>query len=83
VPILEGAQAGLSWAMILAKRENYSRAFACFDPGKLARSTARDVLRLLADPGIVRNRVKVEVVIANVQALLEVQREFGTFDRYL
>jgi DNA-3-methyladenine glycosylase I len=81
--ILEGAQAGLSWSTILAKRENYRRVFASFDPRKIARFTAKDICRLLADPGIVRNRAKVEAVIANARAFLEVQREFGTFDRYL
>jgi len=81
--ILEGAQAGLSWSTILAKRENYSRAFARFDPSAIARFTAKDVHRLLADPGIVRHRAKIEAVIANAQAFLAVQEEFGTFNRYL
>src|ERR1700741_4473504 len=62
--ILEGAQAGLSWSTILAKRENYRRVFACFDPTAIAHFTARDVRRLVADPGIVRNRAKIEAVIA-------------------
>ena len=81
--ILEGAQAGLSWSTILAKRENYRRAFASFDPREIARFAAKDVRGLLADPGIVRNRAKIEAVVANAQAFLAVQREFGTFDRYL
>ncbi len=81
--ILEGAQAGLSWSTILAKRENYRRAFASFDPREIARFAAKDVRGLLADPGIVRNRAKIEAVVANAQAFLAVRREFGTFDRYL
>ena len=81
--ILEGAQAGLSWSTILAKRENYRRVFARFDPTAIAHFTARDVRRLIADPGIVRNRAKIEAVLQNARAFLAVQREFGTFDRYL
>jgi DNA-3-methyladenine glycosylase I len=81
--ILEGAQAGLSWSAILAKRENYRHAFASFDPSEIARFTAKDVRHLPADPGIVRNRAKIEAAISNARAFLAVQREFGTFDRYL
>jgi DNA-3-methyladenine glycosylase I len=81
--ILEGAQAGLSWSTILNKRENYRRAFARFDPEKVARFGARDAKRLLADAGIVRNRLKIESTIGNARAFLEVQREFGSFDAYL
>ena len=81
--ILEGAQAGLSWSTILAKRENYRRAFAGFDPKAVARFTARDVRRLLRNPGIVRHRAKIEAAIANARAFLAVQREFGSFDRSL
>ena len=81
--ILEGAQAGLSWSTILNKRENYRRAFAGFDPKKVARFGARDVKRLLADAGIVRNRLKIESAIGNACAFLEVQREFGSFDAYV
>jgi DNA-3-methyladenine glycosylase I len=81
--ILEGAQAGLSWSTILAKRENYRRAFAAFDPGAVARFTGRDVARLLENAGIVRHRGKIEAAITNARAFLAVQREFGTFDRYL
>jgi DNA-3-methyladenine glycosylase I len=81
--ILEGAQAGLSWSTILAKRENYRRAFASFDSSTIARFTAKDVRRLLADPGIVRSRAKIDAAISNARAFLAVQQEFGTFDRYL
>ena len=81
--ILEGAQAGLSWSTILAKRENYRRAFDNFDAEKVARYDEAKVAKLLADPGIVRNRLKVAATIANARALLGVQREFGSFDRYL
>jgi DNA-3-methyladenine glycosylase I len=81
--VLEGAQAGLSWLTILNKRENYRRAFDGFDPGKVARYGARKVAALLADPGIVRNRLKIASAICNAQAFLAVQREFGSFDRYI
>jgi DNA-3-methyladenine glycosylase I len=81
--ILEGAQAGLTWQTILNKRENYRKAFDGFDPAKVATYTEGDVARLLADPGIVRNRLKVRAAIGNARAFLEVQREFGSFDRYL
>ena len=81
--ILEGAQAGLSWSTILGKRENYRRAFAGFDPAKVARFTPARVRKLLADPGIVRNRLKVEGAVKNAQAFLEVQKEFGSFDKYV
>jgi DNA-3-methyladenine glycosylase I len=80
---LEGAQAGLSWSTILAKRENYRRAFARFDPAKVARFGARDAKRLMRDAGIVRNRLKIESTISNARAFLAVRREFGTFDAYL
>ena len=80
---LEGAQAGLSWATILRKRENYRRAFANFDPKKVARFDARKRKALMADPGIVRNRLKIDSTVSNARAFLEVQREFGSFDRYL
>jgi len=80
---LEGAQAGLSWSTILAKRENYRRAFSRFDPAKVARFGARDAKRLMRDAGIVRNRLKIESTISNARAFLAVQREFGTFDAYL
>jgi DNA-3-methyladenine glycosylase I len=81
--VLEGAQAGLSWLTILNPRDNYRRAFDGFDPGKIARYGARKVAALLADPGIVRNRLKIAAAIRNAQAFLAVQREFGSFDRYI
>ena len=81
--ILEGAQAGLSWSTILAKRENYRNAFAGFDPGKVARFTAARVKKLLGDHGIVRNRLKVEGTVKNAKAFLAVQEEFGSFDAYV
>jgi len=80
---LEGAQAGLSWSTILAKRENYRRAFAGFDPAKVARFGAARVAKLMGDAGIVRNRLKIEGTVKNAKAFLAVQREFGSFDRYV
>jgi DNA-3-methyladenine glycosylase I len=80
---LEGAQAGLSWSTILHKREGYRRAFAGFDPAKVARFGAKDVERLLADPGIVRNRLKVESTVNNAARVLEVQGELGSLDAYV
>ena len=80
---LEGAQAGLSWSTILRKREGYRRAFAAFDPAKVARFGSKDVERLLADPGIVRNRLKVESTVNNAARVLEVQDELGSLDAYL
>jgi DNA-3-methyladenine glycosylase I len=80
---LEGAQAGLSWETILAKREAYRRAFAGFDPAKVARFTAARRAKLMKDPGIVRNRLKIDSTVTNARAFLEVQREFGSFDRFL
>ena len=81
--ILEGAQAGLSWLTILKRRETYRAAFDHFDVHKVARYGPRDIARLLADPGIIRNRLKVEAAITNARAFLEVQKEFGSFDRYV
>jgi DNA-3-methyladenine glycosylase I len=81
--ILEGMQAGLSWSLVLKKRENFRRAFRGFDPEKVAKFTARDVRRLLGDAGIIRNRLKILGAIANAKRFLEVQKEFGTFDRYI
>jgi DNA-3-methyladenine glycosylase I len=81
--ILEGAQAGLSWQTILKKRDRYREVFAGFDPAQVARFDARRRARLLADPGIVRNRLKIESAVANARALLAVQREFGSFDAYV
>jgi DNA-3-methyladenine glycosylase I len=78
--ILEGAQAGLSWETILNKRENYRRAFEAFDPVRIARYTAPRIEKLLRDPGIVRNRLKVEGAVRNAGAFLRVQEEFGSFD---
>jgi len=80
--ILEGAQAGLSWETVLRKRENYRRAFDGFDAAKVARYDKRKVRRLLADPGIIRNRLKISAAIANARAFLSVRKEFGTFDKY-
>ncbi|HEU5171081.1 MAG TPA: DNA-3-methyladenine glycosylase I [Gemmatimonadales bacterium] len=79
---LEGAQAGLSWETILKKRARYRQVFAGFDPARVARFTPARTLRLLADPGIVRHRGKIESTILNARALLAVQREFGSFDAY-
>ena len=81
--ILEGAQAGLSWITILKRREGYRRAFANFDVAKVARFTAADQARLLAAPGIIRNRLKVASAISNAKAFLAVQKEFGSFAAYL
>lgn len=80
---LEGAQAGLSWITILRKREAYRRAFADFDPEKVAAFTDADLARLLEDPGIVRNRLKVASARDNARAFLAIQREFGSFDAYV
>jgi DNA-3-methyladenine glycosylase I len=81
--ILEGMQAGLSWRTILNKRENFRRAFHGFDPARVARYGERDLKRLLADPGIIRNRLKLRAAVNNAKRFLEVQQEFGTFDRYI
>jgi DNA-3-methyladenine glycosylase I len=81
--VLEGAQAGLSWSTILNKREGYRRAFAWFDPARVARFTPTKVERLLADPGIVRNRLKVESAVNNAKRVLEVQRQDGSLEAYL
>ena len=80
--ILEGAQAGLSWSTILNRREGYRRAFADFDPEKVARFTPAKVEKLLLDPSIIRNRLKIESCVKNARAFLEVQQEFHTFDAY-
>jgi DNA-3-methyladenine glycosylase I len=80
---LEGAQAGLSWETILKKREAYRQAFEGFDPARVARFTARTVERLLKDPGIVRNRLKITSTVGNAKAFLVVQDECGSFDAYL
>jgi len=81
--VLEGAQAGLSWTTILRKRENYRRAFAGFDPRKVAAFDAKKIKALLDDPGIVRNRLKVNSAVTNAKAFLAVQKEFGSFDSYM
>jgi len=81
--ILEGAQAGLSWSTILKKRENYRKALDGFRPEKIARYGAREVKRLLADAGIVRNRLKIAATIKNAKAFLAVRKEFASFDAYL
>ncbi|TJY62027.1 DNA-3-methyladenine glycosylase I [Sinimarinibacterium sp. CAU 1509] len=81
--ILEGAQAGLSWRTILERRDSYRRAFADFDPVKLARFTDARLEKLMLDPGIVRNRLKIWSARGNAQAFLRVQQEFGSFDAYL
>jgi DNA-3-methyladenine glycosylase I len=80
--ILEAAQAGLSWSIVLNKREGYRRAFSGFDPGKVARYSARRIEKLTSDPGIVRNRLKIEAAVKAARAFLTVQEEFGSFDAY-
>jgi DNA-3-methyladenine glycosylase I len=81
--ILEGAQAGLSWRTILNKRENYRKALSRFDVKKIANYGAKDVARLMADPGIVRNKLKIAATIQNAKAFLAVQKAFGSFDAYI
>ena len=81
--ILEGAQAGLSWETILNKRENYRRAFDRFDAAKIARYDGKKVRSLMANAGIVRNKLKIASTISNARAFLDVQKEFGSFDRYI
>jgi DNA-3-methyladenine glycosylase I len=81
--ILEGAQAGLSWSTILRKREAYRKAFDNFDAAKVSRYSEETVARLLANPDIIRNRLKINAAITNARALLQVQKEFGSFDRYI
>ena len=81
--ILEGVQAGLSWDTILQKRERYRRVLAGFDPAKVARFDAKRVRKLLSDPGIVRNRLKIEATVANARAFLQLQEQFGSFDSYI
>ena len=81
--LLDGAQAGLSWLTVLKKREAYRRAFHGFDPGRIARYGSKDIRRLLADGGIIRNRLKINSAVTNARAFLVVQVEFGSFDRYV
>src|SRR6516162_4115719 len=80
--VLESAQAGLSWSIVLRKREGYREAFSQFDPRKVARYTEKRVERLTADPRIVRNRIKIASVVQNARAFLRIQKEFGSFDAY-
>jgi DNA-3-methyladenine glycosylase I len=80
--ILEGAQAGLSWSTVLRKREGYRRAFSRFDPKKVARYTGKQIQKLIRDPAIIRNRMKIESAVRNAQALLAIQEAFGSFDAY-
>ena len=80
--VLEGAQAGLNWSIVLNKREGYRRAFSGFDPNKVARYTEKRVQKLLLDPGIIRNRQKIDAAVRNARAFLTIQEEFGTFDAY-
>jgi len=81
--ILDGAQAGLSWETVLKKRDHYRRAFDGFDAAKIARYDAKKIERLLADPGIIRNRLKIAAAVSNAKAFLEVRRELGSFDRFV
>jgi len=81
--VLEGAQAGLSWQTVLNKRENYRKAFHGFEPSKVARYNNNDVQRLLRDPGIIRNRLKIQATINNAKQTLELQKEFDSFDKYI
>ncbi len=81
--ILEGSQAGLSWLTVLKKRENYRKAFSNFDARKIAKYAASDRKRLLANPGIVRNRLKIRAAVINAQKFLDAQKEFGSFDTYI
>jgi DNA-3-methyladenine glycosylase I len=82
VLVLSGAQAGLSWSLVLNKREGYRRAFDNFDPEKVARYSARRIQRLTADPEIIRNRMKIDAAVRNARAVLTIQEEFGDFDSY-
>lgn len=81
--VLESAQAGLSWEIILKKREGYRKAFKSFDPKKVAKMTEKDVERLIQDPNIVRNRLKITATVSNAQRFLEIQKEFGSFSDYM
>ncbi len=81
--VLEGMQAGLSWSTILRKRENFRKAFHGFDAARVAKYGERDIARLLADAGIIRNRLKVRAAVENARRFLEVRKEFGSFDRYI
>ncbi len=81
--VLESAQAGLSWITVLRKRENYRRAFAGFDPKRIAKFSQRDVEKLLGNAGIIRNRLKIEAAVNNARCFLEIQKEFGSFAKYI
>jgi len=81
--VLEGAQAGLSWQTVLNKRENYRKEFHAFQPAKIARYNNKDVQRLLRDPGIIRNRLKITATINNAKEILEIQKDFDSFDKYI
>ena len=81
--VLEGAQAGLSWQTVLNKHENYRKAFHAFEPSKIARYNNKDVQRLLRDPGIIRNRLKIQATINNAKQFLEIRKEFDSFDKYI
>jgi DNA-3-methyladenine glycosylase I len=81
--VLESAQAGLSWQTVLRKRENYRKAFANFDPKKVAKFDSKKIKALLENPGIIRNRLKVEAAVNNAQRFLEIQKEFGSFSKYI
>ncbi len=80
--VLEAAQAGLSWSIVLKKREGYRRAFSGFDPEKVARYACSEIQKLTSDPAIIRNRMKIEAAVRNAQAFLAIQAQFGTFDAY-
>lgn len=81
--ILEGAQAGLSWQTVLNKRGNYRKAFDRFDPAKIAQYDRKDIARLLQNPGIIRNRLKIEATVTNAKMLEKIRKEFGSFDKYV
>lgn len=81
--VLEGVQAGLSWEIVLKKRENYRKAFHNFDPVKISKYTEKDIRRLLNDSGIIRNKLKITAAINNAKRFLEAQKEFGSFDKYI
>jgi DNA-3-methyladenine glycosylase I len=81
--VLDAAQAGLSWRTVLYKRENYRKAFADFDPSKVARYTEQRLAKLLQDPGLIRNRLKIQSAVTNARAFLKIQDEFGSFDKFI
>src|SRR5438309_3143691 len=81
--ILDGFQAGLNWEIVLNKRENFRKAFHNFDYNKISKYSKKDVKRLISNPGIIRNRLKIEAAITNAKKFLEIQKEFGSFDKYI